>query len=146
MIKDLANAGAMPALELTLRFAGARQKIIAHNIANLDTPNFQPKDVSPEEFQGVLADAIQTRRSGGGGASGEFEWRETRQIRRSGADGLRLEPRSESPGVLYHDRNNRDLERTMQDMVENAGMYRVASDLLRQRYSLLRAAIGERAI
>jgi len=145
MIKDLASSGAIPALELTMRFAGARQRIIAHNIANLDTPNFQPKDVSPRDFQEMLGEAIDARRSNNGGAAGDLEWRETRQVQRSPDGGLTLEPLADAPGVLFHDRNNRDLERLMQSMVENAGMFRVASDLLRQRYSMLRAAISERA-
>ncbi|MEZ6243766.1 MAG: flagellar basal body rod protein FlgB [Phycisphaerales bacterium] len=146
MIKDLANAGAIPALELTMRFAGARQKVIAHNIANIDTPNFQPKDVSPQHFQEMLGDAIEARRAENGGASGDLDWRETRQIRHTDDGGLTLDPLTDSPNVLFHDRNDRDLERLMQSMVENAGMYRVASDLLRQRYSMLRAAIAERAL
>ncbi len=145
MINDLSSSGAIPALEMTLRFAGARQRVIAHNVANIDTPGFQPKDVSPRHFQEVLGEAIDARRAGDAGSGDGFEWRESRQIRHDGRGGLTLEPLSESPGVLFHDRNNRDLERTMQAMVENAGMYRVASDLLRQRYSMLRAAISERA-
>ena len=53
-LDDVVNSGAIPALEMTMRFAGRRQALLAHNIANLDTPNFQPKDVSPRWFQRML--------------------------------------------------------------------------------------------
>lgn len=144
MIKSIATAGAMPALELTMRFAGARQRVIAHNIANIDTPGFQPKDVDPRDFQRMLGDAVDARRARSGGASGSLDWEETRQIKRAPGGSLRLEPLADTGNVLFHDRNNRDLERTMQDLVENAGVYRVAADLLRSRMQIIQAAISER--
>ena len=57
---------------------------------------------------------------------------------------LRLDPRTSSGNILFHDKNNRDLERTMQSLVENASMFRVATDLFRNRTTLLRDAIAER--
>ncbi len=35
-ISDMANSGSRPVLEQMLRFAGERQRILAHNIANGD--------------------------------------------------------------------------------------------------------------
>ena len=43
-LDEILTSGAIPTLEATLRFAGARQAIINHNIANLETPYFRPKD------------------------------------------------------------------------------------------------------
>ena len=48
MIDGVTNAGAIPALERLMQFAGGRHRLIVHNIANLDTPGFQPRDVSVE--------------------------------------------------------------------------------------------------
>lgn len=68
----------------------------------------------------------------------------TREIE-IGRDGsLRLNPRTSSGNILFHDRNNRDLERTMQSLVENASAFRVATDLLRNRTTALRDAMAER--
>ena len=36
-LADVVHAGPLPALEMTIRFAGARQALIAHNIANIST-------------------------------------------------------------------------------------------------------------
>lgn len=137
----------MPAAEMLLKFAGQRQKIIAHNIANIDTPNFQTKDVDPQAFQEMLGDAIGKRRKKNGGASGALEWKESNEIKRIGrGNDFQLNPTSSQGGILHHDRNDRDLERMMQDMVENATAYRVAADLLRSQRNQLQNAIAQRVI
>jgi flagellar basal-body rod protein FlgB len=145
MIDELSTAGAIPVLEMTLRFAGARQRIIAHNIANLDTPGFRPADASPQAFQKTLREAVDERNARTGGEQGELHWRDTKEIRHAGADGrIELVPQTPSSNILFHDRNNRDLERTMQDLAENVGVYRISADLLRSRYEVLKSAIAER--
>jgi len=144
IIQELSNAGASPSLEMMLRFAGQRQQILAHNIANIDTPNFQGKDVDPKEFQRVLGEAIDKRRAKNGGAFGELEMESTRQIETDKSGNLRLNPSTATDGVLFHDRNQRDIERMMQDLVENASVYRVAADLLRQQRAQVLGAISQR--
>jgi len=146
MIKDLSGAGAAPALEMMFRFAGQRQRLIAHNIANIDTPRFQQKDVSPKDFQELLGEAIDERRARTGGFRGELRMGRSDEIEFGPAQMMRFDPRTSSGNVLFHDRNNRDLERLMQDLVENAGVYRVASELLKKHTDRIGAAIGERVI
>ncbi|MBL0922067.1 MAG: hypothetical protein IBJ10_08050 [Phycisphaerales bacterium] len=143
-IRELANADALPALEATVRFAGARQKILAHNIANADTPDFVQKDVAPADFQRLLSSAVDRRRDRWGGHRGDLEWTQTRAIRADDHGGFRLEPVEPRRGLMFHDRNNRDVERLMQDMVENVGQHRVATELLRSRYAILGTAIAGR--
>ncbi len=143
-ITDLSTAGAAPSLEMMLKFAGQRQQILAHNIANIDTPNFQGRDVDPASFQKMLGNAIDERRKGNGGAFGGLDMGSSREIQTDRQGNLKLEPGTPTDGVLYHDRNQRDLERMMQDLVENATMFRVAADLMRQQRSQLHGAIAQR--
>jgi flagellar basal-body rod protein FlgB len=143
-IDDVLNSGSIPTLELALRFAGQRQALINHNIANLDTPDFRPLDASPAQFQQVLGKAIDARRARTGGEHGALEWGKTAELTRDGDGELRVMPGTPSSGVLFHDRNNRDLERLMQDNAENAAAFRVAGDMLKNRHDALRAAIAER--
>ncbi|MEN0019326.1 MAG: hypothetical protein AAF747_00420 [Planctomycetota bacterium] len=138
-INGLTNAGSLPALELTMRFAAQRQRLIAHNIANFDTPGFIHKDVSPAAFQRTLAEAVQKRDERGG--RGEIEWRETRELVRDDRGDLALNPRSTSGGLLHHDRNNRDIERVMQDLAETTSAFRVAAELHRAGRTMLMDAI-----
>jgi flagellar basal-body rod protein FlgB len=141
---DVLNSGAIPTLEAMLRFSGARHRIIAANIANADTPNFIPVDVSPQAFQKQLSDAIDRRRGETGGMNGELELGSTRQVQQAHDGSLQLSPMTPYRGILFHDRNNRDLETMMKDQAENFGVYRVASELLRNRMQQIRDAIGER--
>lgn len=143
MFGELSSGGAAPALEAAMRFAGARQKILAHNIANITTPDFRPVDVSVSGFQAQLREAVEAKRQRNG--AGGLNLADTGEVQQDRDGGLRLMPRSSSKNVLFHDRNNRDLEGSMQAMVENASMFRVTTDLLRTRYATIQAAISERA-
>jgi flagellar basal-body rod protein FlgB len=144
MLSDILNSGATPALELSLRFAGQRQRRIAHNIANISTPNFRHNDVPPAAFQQLLSRAVDDRRRESGGTSGELKWVPTQELRRDSAGQLHLTPRTSEGGVLAHDRNSRNLERLMQDHAENAAVYRMTAELLRTRYQHIREAIAQR--
>lgn len=151
LIDELSSAGSMPALEMTLKFAAQRQKILASNIANFSTPDYRPLDASVAGFQAVLREAIEARRNGNGGSAGDLPWNETREMTRpppggrgSDSTDFQLHPDRPSGNILFHDRNNRDLETTMQQMVENAQVHKLATDLLRSRFALLGQAISER--
>ncbi len=145
IIRELSTSGAMPALEKMFLFAGQRQKLIAQNIANIDTPNYQGFDVDPRAFQASLKEAIHDRRERTGGAFGELELGRGSQVKMVG-NRMVLDPETPSDGILFHDRNHRDLERLMQDMVENATAFRVAGDLMRRNRDLLRGAIAQRVV
>ena len=144
LIDQLNNAGSMPALEMTMRFAAQRQRLIAHNIANIDTPNFIQKDVSVGGFQKTLDRAIRQRRQRTGGMHGDLEWSETRELKRGGDGELTLSPQTPGDGVLFHDRNNRDIERLMQALAETTTAFKAASELYRNQRNIIDMAIAQR--
>ena len=55
-----------------------------------------------------------------------------------------LRPDDSRQNILFHDRNDRDAERITQSLVENFMTFRMASELLRNRYNLINTAIRER--
>jgi len=142
-IQGVVNADAAPALEATLQFAARRQRLLAHDIANISTPNFQPLDVSPAEFQRVLGEAIDRRRSRFGGDRGELPLKGSRHIEVDARGRLQLRPHAQAGNILFHDRNNRDLERLMQSLVENTSVFRTAAELLRTHYASIEGAIRD---
>ncbi|HYE62890.1 MAG TPA: hypothetical protein VD997_12915 [Phycisphaerales bacterium] len=146
MIDGLHNAGALPVLEKVLQFSGQRQKLLAHHAANIDTPDFRPLDVSVTSFQHALARAVKERREATDGSTDQapLEFQGTREVQ-VGRDGrLTLTPRTPTGNILYHDRNNRDVERLMQGIAENGLMYKATVDLIRREHDLLRTAISQR--
>lgn len=144
MIRDLVTADALPTLAASMRFAARRQPLIAHNIANLSTPDFRPIDVSPRRFQESLSKAVDERRQKFGGVRGELNIESTKEIRVDSRGRLELRPTEIGANVLFHDRNDRDLERLLQSQTENLAAFRTAAQLFRSRMDLLNSAITER--
>ena len=144
LLDDVLSSGALPALEATIRFAGQRNRLIGHNIANISTPNFQQKDVSPKDFQKWLSEAVEARRARNGGMHGGLKLESDRQFRATRDGSFSINPLSSVGGILAHDRNNRDLESLMQDLTENLSAYQLATDLMRSRMGTLGVAISQR--
>jgi flagellar basal-body rod protein FlgB len=142
VIDGVFNSDALPVLERLAQFAGGRHRLIVNNIANLDTPGYRPVDVSVSDFQNQMAEAVDQRRSGKT-PGGTFTPADSTQIEfRSGS--LELHPEPKGDNILFHDGNDRDLERTMQDLVENFLAFRTATELMRSRLDLINTAITER--
>lgn len=93
LIQDVMNFGARPALTEAMSFAAQRQRLIVHNIANLDTPNYQAKDVSVPAFQSALKKALDRRAETANGTDlGEFSMPETRDFVRDARGNMQLTP------------------------------------------------------
>src|SRR5687768_11775068 len=61
MLSSLFQSSTIPVLEQVVNFTEARHGILAGNIANLDTPGYRTRDLSPTLFQERLQEAIDTR-------------------------------------------------------------------------------------
>ena len=141
MIVGVHSSGAIPVLERVIQFAGQRHRLIVHNIANLDTPGYRPVDVSVGAFQEQLAEVIDRRRADG--SSGALALADSTQIEYR-PTGMELHPEPIGANILFHDGNDRDLERTMQDLAENFMTFRMAAELLRGQFDTINTAIRER--
>jgi flagellar basal-body rod protein FlgB len=113
------------ALEQMAAFTEARQKVIAENVANVDTPGYQHKKVDLAGFQQALAEAM----------------------RNGAADGL---PRASNDQVRYdefgHDGTNGQIEKDMTDMADNQMLHQVATSLIQHHYRMLETAIRGRTV
>lgn len=143
MIAGVTNSDAIPALEKLLQFSGRRHTLIANNIANLSTPEFRPMDLNVDSFQAMLGEGIDRSRKTHGATGGDLPVKSTRQLDFS-QDRLEISPEALGENILFHDGNDRNLERIMQDLVENASTFRMAADFFRSRFELLNTAIRER--
>lgn len=59
---SIQNIPLMKAMSAKMSYLNQRQGVIAQNMANGDTPGFQPKDLSKVDFGGVLKNVIDTNR------------------------------------------------------------------------------------
>lgn len=98
-------------LERYMDLLSARQKLVASNIANADTPGYKTKDIDfQSEFRSLIA----------GGAPNITE-----------VSGLEFK----------QDGNNVSVDREARLLAENALRFAVATNLLRSRISAVRSAI-----
>ncbi|MEM9419233.1 MAG: flagellar basal body rod protein FlgB [Planctomycetota bacterium] len=140
MIDGMFNSGSLPVLERVVQFTGQRHQVIANNIANLSTPYFRPKDLSVEKFQSQLRKAVHGRRATETPRQGDLRLQDTREFRFH-AHGLEARPQELDENIMFHDRNNRDLERIMQDLAENTLAHNAGLEMLKSEFNLLRMAI-----
>ncbi|MDG2423710.1 MAG: flagellar basal body rod protein FlgB [Phycisphaerales bacterium] len=143
MINGLDNSGSLPVMQRVVQFAARRHSVIADNVANISTPGFRPVDVSLEDFEAALGEAVQSRRASGQGRFGALEVESTPTVQFD-EGGIRLQPEPIGENILFQDGNDRSLERLMQDLVENFLTYRTAVELMNNQFDMLDVAIRER--
>ena len=143
MIEGLTSSGAIPVLERTVQFTGARHRVLTHNIANISTPNFKPKSLDPDQFRAQLREAVSRRRDNPPARGEPLELRDTRQIEFR-KDGIDANPGPANENIMFHDRNNRNLERQMQALAENPLTHRRSITMLKNEFDMLNTAIRER--
>ena len=129
-IERLLNGGNGPVIEASVRFAAARHRMLAENIANVDTPGYLQRDLSPEKFQALLADRVEQRNASHDGTT-RF-------------DDLDGEIENETSGVLFHDGNNRSMEQLMSDSAKNALFHNMMLEMLRKQFATIELALRER--
>ena len=140
MIDGLLGQTSLPALERSLQFMSARQKLLIGNLANAETPGFRPVDVDPRAFQAALRDSIEQRALD---QDGRLTLDDGAPVAFSHA-GVELKPEVLAENILFHDGNDRSVERLLQRVTENVYAFRAASQLLRGQFETINAAIRER--
>ena len=123
----------IPVLEQVVNFSQARHNVLAGNIANMDTPGYQVRDLSPQRFQELLKEAIVRRDHE---RAGPF----------AGSDGTALEQIGGNlQGILFHDLSNDNIEYQVAEMTKNQMQHNMALSIMGSQFRLLQAAISERA-
>lgn len=134
MIPRLFDSSPIPVLEQMVSFAEARHQVLAGNIANLDTPGYRTRDLSPQLFAERMKAALLERNRG---ASSE----------RSAMDG-RGAPLAEAgeslAGMLRHDESNVAIETQITEMAKNQMQHNLALSIMTSQFRLLQTAISER--
>ena len=129
---NLFQSTTIPALEHSLNFSQRRHELLAGNLANLDTPGYQSRDLSVDDFQEALADAIQVQES-------------PQNVSPTTRNEIAQGPRTTSEQVVFHDGSDVSIEHQVTELAKNQHMHSLAITTMRSQFALLRAAITERA-
>jgi len=136
MLPNLFSSTTIPALGEVLNFSQARHTVLAGNVANVNTPGYRIRDLSPTAFHQALREAISQSRNGAEPLSPGLAMNEPgdemRQVRKS------LE------NLVYHDDTNIDLEKQVAEMTKNHLLHNFALTVMTDQFQLLQTAISER--
>jgi flagellar basal-body rod protein FlgB len=150
MFDALFEFSTLPMLEQVVTFTQARHGVLAGNIANLDTPGYRSRDLSPEAFQERLKRAIDQQHEAASllGSASPYEnayqpYQMSAKARSPARDFAKV---TESlGGILRHDDNNTSMEHQVTEIAKNHAQHNLALSLMTAQFRLLRAAITERA-
>jgi flagellar basal-body rod protein FlgB len=126
----LMNQTNAPLIERVLQFSAARHKLIAENIANVDTPGYRQKDLSQAKFFALLKDRAAAKHSAAPGTT-TF-------------DDIPSDLEHPTAGLLLHDQNNRSMEQLASDQAKNGLLYTMAIELLKKQFTAMEMALKER--
>lgn len=131
------GSSTIPVLEQVVNFAQARHNVLAGNLANIDTPGYQVRDLSTEKFESRLKDALRSRdRQPGPVSLGNPSRDRPAELSQVGED---------IQGLLYHDESNVGVEQQIAEINKNQSRHNLALSIMTSQFRLLQAAISERA-
>ncbi len=102
----------------------ARQKVLANNVANVNTPGFKRSEM---EFEGALSAAISSAERGRIGA----------------LRGFRPAPVVDATSTMRSDGNNVDIDVEMARLSENQVRYNTMVEILSKRMKMLRHVVTD---
>ena len=133
---DLDRIGLLKAITRRMDWLGERQRVLAENISNADTPGYRAKDMKQVSFGelvrgtqlGITARATQPGHMRGVGGTANDQWRRTT----TGA--YETAPNG----------NSVNLEQQMMSVAETQSDHSLMTSLYRKQVGLLRKALGNR--
>lgn len=139
-IDRLTSSPTTHAVTLAAQFAERRQALLAENLANVDTPDYQARQLDPQRFQTALADALTDARQS---HDRTLKLAGERQVATTATGSLVVRPEVRpAQNVLFHDGTNANVELMMTDVVKNQLYYQAATNLLKKRFDGLLSAIA----
>ena len=160
------NSSTIPVLEQVVQFTEARHGVLAGNIANLDTPGYKTRDLSPELFSQKLREAIHAKNTTKSSTPSAYGYSSfgipevpgppggLGIVQNQSASSKNAVKQKNNPfsdvkeafrSVLRHDGADVSLEHQVTEIAKNQAQHNLALSLMVSQFRLLEAAISERA-
>jgi len=137
MLPNVFGSTNIPVLQEVLQFSQARHGVLVGNLANVNTPGYRTRDLSLDNFQARLKEAIAASERGSTTSQSPGVLTTDPQ------DPMR-EVRNTMTTLLYHDDTNIDLEKQVAEITKNQYMHNLALTVMTNQIQLLESAISER--
>lgn len=136
---DLNRIGLLKAITQRMDWLGERQRVLAENISNADTPGYKPKDLKPVSFSELVK---------GSGSQLSLTARITEPGHLRGLGGRQNDhwkvARSSDSYETAPNGNAVNLEQQMMNVAETQADHGLMTNLYRKQVSMLRKALGSR--
>lgn len=148
MLSSMLQSSSIPVLEQVVNFTEARHGVLAGNVANLDTPGYKTRDLSPQLFQEKLKQAVETSHQPlsptyNSELLGLTSAQTARQHEAQQLEAFR-QVEDSMKSVLRHDGDDVSMEQQINEIVKNQQQHNLAINIMSAQFRLLRAAITER--
>lgn len=146
MLSSIFDSSSIPALEQVVNFTEARHGVLAGNIANLDTPGYKTRDLSPELFQQRLKEAIATQHEPFAspttlGDAANLTPGESVQRHDQMTVAAFGKVKDSMKSILRHDGDDVSMEQQVNEMMKNQQQHNLAITIMSAQFRLLRAAV-----
>ena len=134
MPTDKIFSGTIFALEKSLNLRSLQHRVLASNIANMDTPNYKAVEIAVAEEMSRNQDSapdIQLRRTQIGHLP----------LKHNAAHSVKLKVAKPPEFSLRGDGNTVDIDRTMGKLAENTLLYNAATQLISKKFKFLKSVI-----
>ena len=135
MLNAVFQSSTLPVLEQVVNFTQARHGVLAGNVANLDTPGYRTRDLSPQLFQERLKEAVEASRRPQTTTYGQATHYNVEAFG---------DVKDSFKSILYHDDSDVSLEKQITEIAKNQSQHNLAINIMAAQFRLLRAAITER--
>jgi len=129
----------LQALTAKMDWVETRQKVLAQNIANADTPGYQPQELKPLEFKELLSNSTSKISLG----AAQLATTDTKHLTSGGASGSTASPKGNDQKVTYETspaKNAVVLEEQLLKMSENMADHRLITNLYQKNIDMLKLA------
>ncbi|MCA0320868.1 MAG: flagellar basal body rod protein FlgB [Proteobacteria bacterium] len=137
-------------LRTRMRWHQDRQKLLAENVANADTPHYRARDLRAPDFESMMrgsagASASTGVSGGAGGSSGPMRVTNARHIAVASSQGTSFDVRRDTGVRATPDGNRVNLEDEMLKVAQNQMDYQAVTGLYQRSLGLIRTALGKRS-
>ena len=129
------NIGLFKAMNAKMHYLDMRQKVLAQNVSNADTPGYVPKELSKVDFGRVLKDVTKENKV----------FVETTDDQHMPPAGMLDDPKSKGARLVYEvapDRNEVSLEEQMVKSSQNTMDYNLMTTLYQKNVNLIKTVLG----
>ena len=136
---DLSNIPVFAALRTKMSYLGSRNKLLAANVANADTPGYKARDLAPLDFKQVLAGKMT---AGAAQGASRVAVSEPRHIAPSGAAASSFKAVDAPDADGSVNGNAVTLEDQMLKVADSQMQYQMAAGLYKKSLNMIRTALS----